>query len=184
MPMKITHPDLKKALEIIFGLCVEMAKSPARGKLFIIFGENGTGKSRFSKLIFRWFSLVSSRLPLVSRTDIEDGLGKLGTPWANLFHWPTLIDEFQKHQIQIPTDELYECNLAVIDDIGAEHDPSGYGREQLYLVLSRREFKWTILTTNFPPDKWNDKFERRIASRLFRNAEHIDLTRVPDFSTI
>ena len=183
LPMKITHPDLQTAREKLYSFCCACAEAPDHGKTLVIFGENGSGKTRLSKLVYRWFSMVSSRLPLVGRTDIEDGIGKLGTPWANLFHWPTLIDEFQKHQVTIPTDEIYGCNLVVIDDIGAEHDPSFYGREQLYLVLSRREFKSTILTTNLPPDKWDEKFERRIASRLFRNAEHIDLTNVPDFST-
>jgi DNA replication protein DnaC len=74
--------------------------------------------------------------------------------------------------------------MAIIDDIGAEHDPSGYGREQLYLILSRREFRWNIITTNLNPSGWHERIERRIASRLYRNADHLDMSNVPDFSTV
>lgn len=119
-------------------------------------------------------------MPLVYRKDMND---EVGLAWTQYAHWPSVIDEFQKTQDIAVIEELNICSVAIIDDIGAEHDPSGFGREQLYLILSRREFRWNVISTNFPPEEWHNKFERRIASRLFRNAEHIDLSDVPDFST-
>lgn len=159
-----------------------MFKSPSVGRLLVIFGENGTGKSRLSKLVHRWFNFVSREMPHVERPDLDEG--SVGLPWSLLCHWPTVIDDFQKHKILIPTGEIYAANLVIIDDVGAEHDPSRYGIEQLYLCLSRREFKWTILTTNILPREWDQKFERRIASRLFRNSTHVDMSNVPDFSAV
>lgn len=153
------------------------AKQPSRGRTIVLFGENGCGKTRTAKALFNWASRVAMLIPLV---DSEESM-KLAT--ARYAHWPAIVDGFKKQQFSI-TDELRDCELLVVDDIGAEHDPSGFGSEQLYLLLSRREFKWNVFTTNIHPQDWHSKMERRVASRLFRNAEHIDLSQVPDYSTL
>ena len=74
-------------------------------------------------------------------------------------------------------------NLLVIDDIGAEYDPSKIATEKLYLLLEHRERKWMVLTTNVPPEKWEEKFERRISSRLLRNSHIVALDKVPDYNS-
>jgi hypothetical protein len=55
--------------------------------------------------------------------------------------------------------------------------------EKLYLILERRVAKWTVITTNVPPESWESKFERRIASRFLRNARHVSLADVPDYNS-
>ena len=178
--MRITHPQLNAARSALFKFACQYAKQPSAGRTVIIFGENGSGKSRLAKQICRWASLTAQFMPMVNRPDLGD---QTGLAFPLYHHWPSIVDEFQKRQDIGAVDELMNCSLAVIDDIGAEHDPSGFGREQLYLLLSRREFRWNLFTTNFAPGQWDEKFERRIASRLFRNTEHIDLSMVPDYST-
>lgn len=177
--MRITHPQLESAQESIRILCQQFSKSPVHGRSVVIFGENGTGKTRLLRRAFIWMQSVAQLLPLVQRPDIE---GQTGLAWGKYVHWPSLVNDLQK-QPDLNLEEFYQCNLLVLDDIGAEHDPSGYGREQLYLLLNRREFNWNLISTNFPPGQWAHKFDRRISSRLFRNAEHINLSQVPDFST-
>lgn len=181
LPMEITHPDLNTARESLCTYCAELAASPARGRTLVIFGENGSGKTKLVKQVADWMKHYAAYMPLVNRPDLEDSQG---VAWQIYANWPTVIDEFQKRKEIAIVDDMMIASLVVLDDIGAEHDPSGYGKGQLYMVLTRREFKWNLITTNFPPKEWYEKFERRIASRLFRNAEHIDLSKVPDFSTI
>jgi DNA replication protein DnaC len=180
LPMKITHPQLKAARDALYKFCCEMAARPKVGRTAVIFGENGTGKSRLLRQVSKWLSSTAQFLPMVLREDLGD---TVGLPYAKFLHWPSVIDEFQKRQDIVPLDDAMISTLTIFDDIGAEHDPSGYAREQLYLLLSRREFKWNLISTNYPPAEWHNRFERRIASRLFRNAEHIDLSEVPDFSS-
>jgi DNA replication protein DnaC len=179
--MKITHPRLQKAREAIYASCVLLARNPVRGRTCVLYGLNGVGKTHTMRCVRDWVNHTAQLMPMVVRADLDDAIGLASARYA---HWPGVVDEFQKRQEIGIVDDLMHCNIALIDDIGAEHDPSGFGREQLYLILSRREFKWNFISTNFPPAEWHQKFDRRIASRLFRNAEHIDLSDVPDFSTI
>jgi DNA replication protein DnaC len=92
------------------------------------------------------------------------------------------VDAFKRDQWGV-IDEACEQSLLVLDDIGAEHDPSGIGREKLYYILERRAQKWTVLTTNCPPLEWETKFESRIASRFLRNCISVDLSEVPDYGS-
>jgi DNA replication protein DnaC len=98
-------------------------------------------------------------------------------------HWPSAVDGIKSDQWLVFEDCCVEY-FVILDDIGAEHDPSGIGLEKLYLILNRRENMRTLITTNYSPEAWKGKFEKRIASRLFRNATHIDLSKVPDYSTL
>lgn len=125
-----------------------------------------------------WANCVAQKLPLVNS---DGGDSRLAV--SEYAHWPSIVDGFHKQNFG-SVEDLREAEMLILDDIGAEHDPSGFGREQLYLILSRREFRWNIITTNLPPSEWDNRLERRIASRLFRNAEHLDLCEVPDYSTI
>ncbi len=174
--LTITHPQIQILQAEVFRLASEYARRPTRGRTVVIFGENGCGKTRTAKSVARWASSIAVKLPLV-----DDDVG-MRLARCEYDHWPSVVDGFHKKQFSRP-DDLRDCELMILDDIGAEHDPSSFAKEQLYLLLTRREFRWNIFTTNFPPSSWEQKFERRIASRLFRNATHIDMSQVPDFST-
>jgi len=116
-------------------------------------------------------------IPAVKNRDDEYGPASV-----SFAHWPKIVDNFKLDEWAI-IEDFEEASLLILDDIGAEHDPSKIGAEKLYILLNQREWKWNIVTTNVVPGQWGEKFDRRIASRLFRNAEHIDLSRVPDYST-
>ena len=80
--------------------------------------------------------------------------------------------------------DLFSATLLILDEIGGGHDPTGFGVDKLCELLSAREQKWTIVTTNITPAAWPQIFDRRITSRFFRNSTIVDLTGVPDFSLI
>lgn len=106
----------------------------------------------------------------------------LALPNSMFVEWGRIVKGFKEQEYKIMED-MEACSMLCLDDIGAEHDPSKFGSEELYLLLSRREFRWNLISTNVVPELWEEKFERRIASRLFRNAVHVDMSQVPDFST-
>lgn len=151
------------------------------GKILLIYGSNGSGKTHAAKCLYRWFNHVRMSIGPVPSID-EEGTENLLIPDATMVNWVETVANFKKGEWNI-IDRLINDYLVILDDIGAEHDPSGIASEKLYLILSKREFKHTIITTNIPPSKFPDRFEQRIASRLFRNTIDVDLSDVQDFST-
>lgn len=150
-----------------------------RGRLVILYGPNGCGKTHAAKSLRTWFNAVRLKIgPVAVQTD-EGSEAQIADCAYRM--WPAVVDGFKRDQWEI-TQILSNEYLTILDDVGAEHDPSRIGIEKLYLILSRREQKHTLITTNVPPQHWETKFEKRIASRLFRNSTHINLSEVPDYN--
>lgn len=178
LPLKITHPALNALRDSIYFYCAGYAKNPRAGRTLIIYGENGTGKTRTTRHVAHWAKRIALKIPQVADGDENS----VQVPECRRVHWPSIVDGFKKQEFAI-IEDLIRCCLLIIDDVGAEHDPSGFGKEQLYILLSRREQRWNLITTNLPPSEWDRVLERRIASRFFRNSEHVDLSGVSDYST-
>lgn len=178
------HHDVSKLEEAIWKFCIGIATSPGRGKRFVVYGNNGNGKSRCMRAVRRFIQDRAIDLPLVTNPNGDAGLVD-----CMLVNWAQQVDEWKKDGTW-DVQEHINTNVLLIDDIGAEHDPSKVGLEKLYLILERREWKWTMITTNKHPEGqagvpnsgWEQCFERRIADRLFRNAEHVDLSKLPSFA--
>lgn len=151
--------------------------------MVILYGPNGCGKTHIARSVVKWFNAVRLKIgPVMVEGDaLRESDAQL--PDCTFENWPAIVAGFKRDQWLI-VDALLCDYLVILDDIGAEHDPSGIGLEKLYLMLNRRENKHTLITTNYSPSEWESKFERRIASRLFRNSTHVDLSDVPDFSTL
>lgn len=168
------HPKLKD-LELETGrFCADLWRTPERGRMLVLAGSNGTGKTHCAEAVRRWLALVGHSKQFVKRADHISYLDCL------FWHWPNLLDELKNDGWDIVPD-LFEATVLIIDDLGAEHDPSRVGMDKLCQVLSRREDMWTLITTNIVPSQWQQQFERRVASRLFRNTTLVDLSDVPDF---
>jgi DNA replication protein DnaC len=141
----------------------------------VIFGNNGSGKSHTAHAICSWSNRMAINLPLVT----DNGVGaRLAT--AEFHNWPNVVERLKCGEWEL-IEEMIPVNLLVIDDLGAEHDPSKMGIEKLYLLLERRETKWTVITTNVPPMEWENRFEKRIASRFLRNFVQVPLDETPDY---
>lgn len=182
--LKIQHRG-NRALQVlefqVWQFCRDYAKSPGDGRRLILHGPNGTGKTHAARAIQSWAQKTALLLPLTN-VQTEDG-DSIQLASAQFLFWPKVVDKFKQGEWGI-IDDAAEQSLVVIDDIGAEHDPSGIGREKLFYILERRATRWTVLTTNCPPDQWGTKFEHRIASRFLRNCTAIDLSGVEDFGTL
>lgn len=163
----------------IYSFAQDTYYKPKGGRLLILYGPNGCGKTHAARAVKSWFDVVRSKINPVSVMTDEGPEAML--PNCCYRMWPAVVDGFKREQWLI-ADHLANEYLTILDDVGAEHDPSRIGIEKLYLILSRREQRHTLITTNVPPEHWETKFEKRIASRLFRNSTHINLTEVPDFN--
>jgi DNA replication protein DnaC len=173
--LQANHPQLEELENSVYNFCRDYARRPGDGLRMILYGGNGSGKSHAAKAVWRWAQRMAINLPLV---DAEEGM-RLAN--AEFWNWPWVVDELKKGSWHL-IEDMIPCSLLVLDDIGAEHDPSKVGAEKLYLLLEHRQHKWTILTTNIGPDEWDEKFERRISSRFLRNSKHVSLLDVPDFN--
>lgn len=180
LKMKVNHQQILTLLHSTLTFSLAIRSFTTKGYLLVIYGGNGCGKSHAARAIKRWFSGIRMSLGPMPCTN-EEGEADCKIPDVIYRNWPSVVSGFKRDQWLV-CDHLIGEYLTIIDDIGAEHDPSGIGLEKLYLILNRRERKYTLITTNYPPSEWEAKFERRIASRLFRNAVHVSLDNVPDFN--
>lgn len=64
-------------------------------------------------------------------------------------------------------DSVFNCDLLVIDDLGTEEFYKNVTAEYLYMTISEREKKATIITTNLSPSMIKDRYQERVYSRLF-----------------
>lgn len=118
-------------------------------------------------------------------TPYSSGQGILSErePKYEFRNWPKfikLVKAGEWNAIQT----LCHAELVIVDDVGAEYDPNKFATSELYELLERREHDWTVITTNVSPDKWEDRFERRVSSRFLRNTIHVALDNVHDFNSL
>lgn len=157
--------------------CGEMWREPTKGRMLVLAGENGSGKTHCAKAVRNWVQAVGYGNQFIERENHISHLDCL------FWHWPGLLDTFKGGGWDVVRD-MMETHCLILDELGGGHDPSRVGVDKLCQVLSRREQMWTLVTTNFLPDAWEQAFDRRVSSRLMRNSTLIDLSDVPDFSTI
>lgn len=148
-----------------------------RGRMLLLLGENGTGKTHCADAMHRWVSAVGHGKTWFPTPGVRASLQSL------YWHWPALLDSLKGGQWDL-VEDCMNVPCLIIDELGGGHDPSGVGTDKLCQILSRRETMWTLITTNILEPSWETKFDRRVASRFFRNSTHVDLSNVPDYSTI
>ncbi|HXT10402.1 MAG TPA: ATP-binding protein [Candidatus Angelobacter sp.] len=144
--------------------------------LLVLTGVSGCGKTHTAKGLFR-FALQSSY------TAFQKGGWKRGIPSTLFLSWPETTDTFKAGNYGV-VDDCFKEGLLVIDDIGAEHDPSRNSADKLCQILTRRERKFTVITTNIVPSAWPERFDVRIADRLMRNSVVVDLSDATSYALV
>lgn len=177
LPIKTDHhPKLEELAAALQHFCCGVLADPINGKMLVLFGENGTGKTCSTRMVSRWIQKVGPSNKYVDRDDNVRFVD--GVFWS----WPELLDAFKNGGWDI-VESLFGATVLILDELGGGHDPTLVGVDKLCQVLSKREKKWTIVTTNILPENWQEKFDRRIASRL-NAAQWIDLSKVPDYRAV
>jgi len=112
---------------------------------------------------------------LVAFSAFEQGYWRKGAPDVHFFEWPKTTNAFKAGEYGALQD-MEDAGLLILDEVGAEHDPSRNAADKLCQILTRRERRFTLVTTNIEPGAaWAEKFDMRIADRLCRNSEVVNL---------
>ena len=78
--------------------------------------------------------------------------------------------------------DLMDLPLLIVDDIGAEYDPTGFAKGRLDELLDARLGKWTFITTNLSLQEIGEQLDARIASRMKRGGSRFIKTTAPDYN--
>lgn len=173
--LEVTHPQVQIAADACEGLAKMIARNDELKPLVVLCGNPGCGKTALLNRMATWgrhnAMALSSQVWKYKRKPLS----------VSRVSWPEVCDGFKEGEYGIVRD-LLEADLALIDDIGAEHDPSRNGVDKLCQVFSRREGRWTLVTTNIAPEAWSQRFDARIEDRLLRRSTIVDMFNVPSFA--
>lgn len=150
-----TGPVPRRMMENIFRYCKSYAsgfskKSPS----LLLYGATGLGKTHLSlavagKVTEKGFGVIyGSAQNLLNRIENE----KFGRTWGEQAN---------------TMDMLLECDLLILDDLGAEFS-TAFTVSAIYNIINSRMLTGlpTIINTNLDPGELSDKYGERIASRI------------------
>lgn len=160
--LDITSPVLQEVANAAQSFCARWIGHNNRQSLLVLVGASGTGKTHVAKRIYRFCSAARMNAA-------ETGFWGPRVPTTFYQSWPEAVTEFGNKQFGVMED-LLQSDLLVLDDIGAEDDPWNVGKDKLCQILSRREKRFTVVTTNIDPKFWAKRFDARIEDRLLRNS--------------
>lgn len=172
-----SHPEVRAMSLAVEQFCKRARMNDRNGpRLLVLGGKNGTGKSHAARKAFHYFNAVA-----ISTLD-HGGWGRSMIPHAEFCEW-TDIAESEPGRESTQWNAMIEASLAVIDDVGADVDrfKSGLPVANLARLLNARERKWTIITTNNPPETWAERFDKRVADRLRRNSLVVELKQAESY---
>lgn len=150
--------DLKR-FEAALQACrdfIESFKSDYHNMLFC--GTVGTGKSFLSSCI--------------AKELIEGGFCVIYFSSAAFFEKLSQItfDYRSKEELTVFYDDIYNCDLVIIDDLGTELT-NAFVASQLFSLLNERHMrkKSTLISTNLSLEELRDRYSDRIFSRITSN---------------
>ena len=142
-------------MESVLNYCKEYAADfSRRSPSLLLYGKTGLGKTHLSLAI--------------AGKAVEEGYGVIYSSAQNLFN-KLEKDKFGKADTN--TEEtILDCDLLIIDDLGAEFTTQ-FTVSALYNIVNSRELegKPTIISTNLMPEQLTKAYGERIASRILSN---------------
>ena len=145
----------KKRMESVLNYCKAYAADfSRRSPSLLLYGKTGLGKTHLSLAI--------------AGNAVEEGYGVIYSSAQNLFN-KLEKDKFGKADAN--TEEaILDCDLLIIDDLGAEFTTQ-FTVSALYNIVNSRELesKPTIISTNLMLEQLTKAYGERIASRILSN---------------
>lgn len=175
--LEVTHKTIQEAADASESFCGRWFRNNPHPGLLVLSGASGTGKSHIANAIFR-FCIGAA----MSSFDTKVW-GESDVPQSAFIRWPEAADAFAEKHFGLMEDAISH-SLTILDDIGAEQDPWNICKDKLCQILSRRENKFTVITTNILPAAWPERFDTRISDRLLRNSVVVDLSDVKSYAVI
>lgn len=121
----------------------------------LFYGAVGTGKSFLSNCIAREILNLGYSVIYFSASGLFELLARYS------------FDANQKEMLYKTLEDLYNCNLVIIDDLGTEMT-NNFSNSHLFTFLNERNLrkKPTIISTNLSLSELKDRYSERIFSRL------------------
>jgi DNA replication protein DnaC len=169
LALDVTYPEIQRiadAAEKFASAWFHGGKTIGGPAGLVLAGVSGAGKSHVAKKLYQWCRNAGF-------TAFVQGFWPK-PPSVVFVDWPSVADGFKAGQFGI-LEDFYTADLLFLDDIGAEHDRSQIATDKLCQVLSKREGKFSVVTTNIKPELWGEKFDKRIEDRLLRRTKVISL---------
>jgi DNA replication protein DnaC len=179
MELDCWHPKLKELAAAAEKFCGRWFRRETARPLLVLVGKPGCGKTHVAVRVAR-FAMAAAGLAY------EKGAGRTwrdSVPCVMSKSWPEVADRFGRYGESAELDDMKAADLLVLDDIGAEDDSFKKASNKLCQLLSVREKKFTVVTTNVQPANWGKVFDVRIADRLLRRSTVVDLTEVDSYAT-
>jgi DNA replication protein DnaC len=171
--------DLKTLAAEVKAFCKRWWHCDKNRCVLVLVGNPGCGKTHTAKAIWKFCDSTAFSAYASGHGQTWTGARVPSTKFAS---WPEIAVELAgKNTSSLP--ELSGADLVVIDDIGAENDDWKTATSHLCSVLSAREHRFTVVTTNIGPEAWAERFDCRVADRLIRNSVIVDLRKVPSYSS-
>lgn len=143
----------RKRMESVLSYCRTYAydfgkKSPS----LLLYGMTGLGKTHLSLAI--------------AGKAVESGFGVIYTSAQNLFN-RLEREKFGRSDDKNTEQSILECDLLIIDDLGAEFS-TPFTVSALYNIVNCRDLEGraTIISTNLTPEKLKETYSDRISSRI------------------
>ena len=172
--LEVTHPLVQAAGSAAQDFCKRWIANLSEPSLLVLCGEPGTCKTHVAGAIHSFCSAAAQQ------AFDRGGWGARKIPATVYRSWPELANEFNDKKFT-GMDDLLAADLLTLDDVGAENDPWKICADKLCQVLSKRERRFTVITTNILPEAWAETFDTRIADRFLRNSRVINLAGVPSY---
>lgn len=145
----------RQQMEKVFSFCIKYARSFSKKSPSLFFvGDTGLGKTHLSLAI--------------AKTVLEKGYAVIYGSAQDLFR-SMEKEHFGREKPDKDTlQALLDCDLLVMDDLGAEFD-SNYYTTCLYNIVNARlsAGRPTIISSNLTISQVQEKYSERIVSRLF-----------------
>ena len=144
----------KAVMEKIYKFCVVYAKNINEHSQSVLFlGGTGLGKTHLSLAI--------------AAAATEKGMGVIYSPTQNLFN-KLEKEHFSRTEGTPLQDDVFECDLLILDDLGAEFS-TAFTQALIYNIINTRILsnKPTIISTNLTPAEIGERYTPRVASRIF-----------------
>jgi DNA replication protein DnaC len=173
------HPEAAKLAMAVERWCKRCITRDAHPRLMVICGANGIGKSMAARAAARYVTCAAI-------TGWEMGYWP-EPPRVRLIAWSRIagVVPSERSGDGAAWDLAIDMDVVVLDDVGAEVDrfKNDLPVENLRLILEERRDKWTLITTNLFPEDFADKWDDRVADRLYRNSEVIALRSIQSYQT-
>jgi DNA replication protein DnaC len=149
------------------------------GCLLTLCGKSGTGKTMLARIIMN--ELRMNRWGHSDRIRPINVGAEVILFTARFYDMRKVSDGFKHGNFSV-TERMEEVSLCILDDVGADQDPSKTTAGKVDRVLRSRANKWTVMTSNLSLSDIGTKLDARIASFVVRGNNRFVEIKADDFA--